>query len=104
MPCRDVPGRVHIGVARETAGYADERRLALAAFGCGVPTRATLLAGESGIDLLYPSGSLLFQAAYQQAPARRQNLAIQPGLTATMRKPSSRPAFRQVGLRCVRLK
>ena len=79
---RDVPCRVHVGVAGEIAGHAGEESLALAALRCDVPARRATLARERGIDLLYPAGSLVFQPSYQSAPSLPHDLAVQPGLLA----------------------
>ena len=80
MPRRDVPGRVHVGVERETAGHAGEEGLALAALRCDVPARRAALARERGINLLDPTRGFIFQAMHQQTPAGPQDLAVQPGL------------------------
>jgi hypothetical protein len=82
VPRRDVPSRVHVSVARVSTGCAPEGGLVLARLPIHVPARATPLAGERGTDLLHPARRLVFQAAYQQAPAGSQDLPIQPGLSA----------------------
>src|SRR5579859_86665 len=78
MPCRDVDGCVHVSIANKVAGYAGEERLALAALGCDVPACATALRSVSRADPLDPAGSLLFQSANQQSPARTHDLAVEP--------------------------
>src|SRR6266480_1715478 len=80
VPRRDVPGRVHIRVAGEIAGRAHEARLALARLRIHVPTCATALRSERGVDLLNPAGRLILQSAHQQAPARPHDLSVEPGL------------------------
>ena len=52
MPCRDVPGRIHVRVKRETAGGTPEDGLALARLRVHVPARRAALARIRGIDLL----------------------------------------------------
>ncbi len=78
VPRRDVPGRVHVSVAGETAGRARETRLALARLPVHIPARRASLAREGRSDLLHPSGSFLLQPTDQQPPARPQNLAVEP--------------------------
>jgi hypothetical protein len=78
VPRRDVPGRVHVRVAGETAGRAREARLALARLPVHVSARRAPLAREGRSDLLYPSGSFLLQPTHQQPPARPQDLAVEP--------------------------
>ena len=70
VPRRDVAGRVHVSVAGETAGYAPERRLALAGFPGDVPARAAALRGERGRYLLHPPGGLVLQPVDRAAPSR----------------------------------
>src|SRR5437773_7526814 len=82
MPCGDVPGRVHVSMAGETAGDAGEEGLALAALRCDMPARRATLAGERGINLLHPAGGLVPQATRQQAPARPHDPPVEPGLGA----------------------
>jgi hypothetical protein len=82
VPRRDVHGRVHISIAGETAGRAREPRLALARVRIHVPARRAPLAREVRLDPLDPSAGLVLQAAHQQAPARPQDLPVQPGLSA----------------------
>src|SRR6266516_1174128 len=82
MTCGDIPGRVHISMAGVSAGGAPEDGLALARLRIHMPAGRTSLACEGGTDLLDPADGFLFQAARQQAPARPQDLAVQPGLGA----------------------
>jgi hypothetical protein len=79
MPCGDISRCVDVRVEREVAGHAGEERLALAALRCDVPTRRATLTGERSFNSLYPARRLVLQAAYQQAPARPENLPIQSG-------------------------
>ena len=80
VPRRDVPGSVHIGIAGETAGGAPEGGLALARLRVHLPTRRAALTRERGIDILYPAGSFMLQAAHEQAPPGSQDLPVEPGL------------------------
>jgi len=80
VPRRDVPGRVHVSVAGETAGRAHETRLALTRLRIHVPARRTPLTGERGTDLLHSAGRLFLQPTHQQAPTRRKDSPVQPGL------------------------
>jgi hypothetical protein len=79
VPRRDIPGRVHVSIERETAGYAGEEGLALAALRCDMPARRAVLAGERGFDLLHSAGRLVFQPTHQQPPARGKYAPVQPG-------------------------
>ena len=79
MPCGDIPGRVHVGVQRISAGHAAEKGLALAAARCDVPTRRAPLARVSGTYLLNPAGGLVLQTVDQQAPPLGEDASIQPG-------------------------
>ena len=116
VPRRDVDGRVHVRVAGETAGRAQEARLALARLPIHVPARRAPLARERGSDLLHPAGGLVLQPADQQPPAGPQDLPVQPGLLAGRCGPGSpacpsptgscyrsagpRPGSHQSGARC----
>jgi hypothetical protein len=82
VPRRDVPGRVHISVANETAGRAGEPRLALTRCRIHVSARRTPLTAEGGLDLLHSARRLVLQSTYQQAPPGPQDLAIKSGLGA----------------------
>jgi hypothetical protein len=79
VPRRDVPGRVHVSVAGETAGSTHKARLTLARPSVHVPARATTLRGVCRFDLLDPSDGLVFQTTYQQAPAGSQDFPVKPG-------------------------
>src|SRR6266516_4591490 len=80
MPCRDVPGRVRVRVKHESAGGAPEVGLALARLRVHVPACGAPLARIRGIDLLDAAGGLFFQPARQNAPARGEDLPVQPRL------------------------
>jgi hypothetical protein len=80
MPCGDVPGSVHIGIAGEVTGGAPEDCLALARLPIHVPARAAALARKRGINLLNSADCLLVQTADQQTPTGRENLPVQPSL------------------------
>ena len=82
VPRRDVSGRIQISVAGETAGRADEARLALARLRIHVPARRASLTGERGTYLLHAAGRLVLQSAYQQPPTRCHDLAVEPGFLA----------------------
>ena len=78
--CCDVPGRVHISMARVAAGDAHEQRLALATVRSDMPARRAPLATERGIDLLHPTRSLLLQPGHQPTPTSGEDRPVQPGL------------------------
>jgi len=80
VPRRDVPGRIHISVAGETAGSAREARLALARLRVYVPARRATLARVVRLDLLHPADCLLSQSADKEAPARPHDLPVETGL------------------------
>ena len=82
VPRRDVPGRIHVSVAGETASSTHEPRLALTRLRIHMPARGASLAGERRSDLLYPAGRLVLQSAHQQSPARPQDLPIEARLRA----------------------
>jgi hypothetical protein len=97
VPRRDVPGRIHISVAGETAGRAHEVRLALTRLPVHMPARRAPLACESGFDLLHPAGCLLFQSAHQQAPSGSEDAPVEPGLLADVPSWVLGSAFRGSG-------
>ena len=78
--CRDVPCRVHVSVAGISAGRAGEGGLTLARLRIHLPARRAALARERRIDLFDPAGSLVFQAADQQAPCTGEDRSVQPCL------------------------
>ena len=79
-PCRDVPGRVHVGVGLVSAGDASEDRLALAVVRCAVPTGRAGLRRERGIDLLHAVRCLVVQASNEPSPAGGEDAPVQTGL------------------------
>ena len=85
MPCRDVPGRIHVRVKPELAGGAPEDGLALARLRVHVPARRAALARIRGIDLLDAAWGLFFQPAHQDSPAGGEDLPVQPGLLLHVR-------------------
>ena len=93
VPRRDVDGRVHVGVAGETAGSAPEHGLALTRVPVHLPARRAPLAGERGADLLHPARGLVLQPAHQQPPPRTQDRRFSPALARTLRPGSSRVPF-----------
>ena len=97
VPRRDVPGRIHVRVAGETAGSAHQARLALTRLRIHVPARRAALARERGSDLLHPAGRLVLQPAHQQAPPRPQDPPVQPGLLPDVAARITPDAFRGPG-------
>ena len=79
MACGDIPGRVHVGVQRISAGHAAEQGLALAIARRDVPTRRAPLVRVRGTYLLNPAGGFVLQTADQQAPPLGKDASIQPG-------------------------
>jgi len=79
-PCRDVTGRIHVGVGLVPASNTPKDRLALAVVRCTVPTGRTGLRRERGIDPFYPTRRLVLQAGHQPPPTRGENASIQAGL------------------------
>jgi hypothetical protein len=77
----DVAGSVHVGVARPGfAGDAREDRLALAAFGCDVPTNGASLRRVRGRDPFEAARSLMVKPGYQLAPALTTDCSVEPSL------------------------
>ena len=76
-PRRDVPSRVHVSVAGETAGRTYEARLALARLRIHVPAHRAALTAERGTDLLHSAGRLVHQPMHHQSPTRPQDLTIE---------------------------
>jgi hypothetical protein len=80
MSCRDVSGRVHVGVRAVPAGHAHEGRLALATH------RSDVLAGVTGLrrvrsfHFLDPTGRLLLQPVHEQTPTGCQDAPVEAGL------------------------
>ena len=80
LPDRDVDRCVQIGVAGEAAGDAPEGRLALAALRGDVPARAAPLARVLRVDSANSPARFVFKAREEQAPALRQDAAVEAGL------------------------
>ena len=80
LPDRDVDRCVQIGVACEAAGDAPEGRLALAALRGDVPARAAPLARVLRVDSANSPARFVFKAREEQAPALRQDAAVEAGL------------------------
>jgi hypothetical protein len=76
----DVACRVHIRVARPSAGHAGEEGLALATLRCDVPADMAPLRRERSRGPLDPAWGLLFQARHNPAPALAKDAPIQAGL------------------------
>ena len=76
MSCRDVSGRVHVGVPLMPASHAHEDRLALATLRCDVLAGVTGLRRIRSFDLLDPTGSLLLQPGHEQTPTGFEDAAI----------------------------
>ena len=97
VPRRDVPGSVHVSIAGETAGSADEARLTLARLPVHMPARTTALRSVRRVDLLDPSACLVFQAMYQQTPSGSQDFSVQSGLSANVVARLVASALRRTG-------
>jgi hypothetical protein len=96
VPRRDVPGRVHVSIAGESAGSTTEEGLALARAPVHLPARRAALTRVMRLDFFHPAGCLLFQAAHQQSPAGLKDAPVQRGLGAdvatwVLRRSSGRP-------------
>ena len=70
VPRRDIPGRVHISVAGETAGSAPEDGLTLTRVPVHLPARRAPLARERGSDLLHPARAPFPPAGAPADPTR----------------------------------
>ena len=97
VPRRDVPGRIHIRMAGETAGRTPEARLTLARLRIHVSACRTPLTRVMRLYLGHPAGRLLSQTTHQQSPARSQDLTIQPGFLADVLPRVFARAFRGSG-------
>src|SRR5664280_1986679 len=80
MSCRDVSGRVHVGVRPVPAGHAYEGRLALATLGSDVLAGVTGLRRIRSFYFFDPTGRLLLQAAREQTPTGFEDAPVEPGL------------------------
>lgn len=77
----DVAGSVHIGIARPGfTGDAGEDRLALAVFGCDVPTGRASLRRLRGRDPLNSARSLMVEPGHQSTPSLSTDRAIKAPL------------------------
>ena len=80
MSCRDISGRVHIGVRLVPASHAHEGRLVLATL------RSDVLAGVTGLrrvrsfDFLDPAGCFLLQTSNEHAPSGFEDAPVEPRL------------------------
>jgi hypothetical protein len=97
VPRRDVPGRIDVSVAGETAGIAPEGGLALARTPVHVPTGRAALAGKSWPYLLHPTRRFVFQTANKQTPAGSQYLPVEAGFGANVSAWIPRSAPRRAG-------
>ena len=93
VPRRDVPGRVHVRVAGETAGCACEARLALARLRIHMPARRAALAGERGSDLLHPAGAFSSSRRTSSPQPDRRMPRFSRALARTFRPEFSRVPF-----------
>src|ERR1035437_6847563 len=80
MACRDVSGRVHVGVRPVPASHTYEGRLALATLRCDVPAGMTGLRRAGSFHFLDPAGSLLLQPAREQTPPGFEDAPVEAGL------------------------
>ena len=79
---RDIPSRVHVSVAGETAGSAPEDGLALARPPVHMLAYRAALACVMRLNFLYSAWSFLLEAAYQQAPPGSKDFTVETGLLA----------------------
>jgi hypothetical protein len=77
VPRRDISSRVHVRVADVSTDGALEDGLALARLRVHPSAHRTALACMVRLNLLDPSGCLIFQAAHQQTPAGTQDAPVQ---------------------------
>src|ERR1035437_5035446 len=80
MACRDVSGRVHVGVRPVPASHTYEGRLALATLRCDVLAGVTGLRRVRSFHFFDPAGSLLLQPAREQTPPGFKDAPVEPGL------------------------
>src|ERR1035437_6492334 len=80
MSCRDVSGRVHVGVRPMSARNAHESRLALATLGCDVLAGVTGLRRVRSVAFLDPTVCLLLQPGREQTPTGFEDAPVEPGL------------------------
>ncbi len=91
VPRRDVPGRVHVSVAGISAGDAPEDGLALTRLPVHMPACRAALARMVRLDLLYPSGRLILQAADQPTPPGPHDATVQSTLGTDVLDPVLEP-------------
>jgi hypothetical protein len=82
MPCRDVLGRIHVGVAGVSARGAPEDGLALARLPVHMPARRASLARERRTNLLHSAGRLFLQSPHQEPPSGPQDAPVRAPLCA----------------------
>ena len=82
VPRRDIPGRVHVSILGEVAGYATEEGLALATLRCDEPACRAPLACVRGTNLLNPSRRLILQTPHQQSPSGAMDASVESSLCA----------------------
>jgi hypothetical protein len=80
MACRDVSGRVHVGVRPVPTSHAHEPRLALATVRCEVLAGVTGRRRVRSFDFLDPAGCFVFQPGREQTPTRLQDAPVESGL------------------------
>ena len=79
-PCRDVPGRVHVGVRPVPASHTYEGRLALATLRCDVLAGITGLRRVRSFHFFDPPGCLLLQPGHEQTPTGLEDAPVESGL------------------------
>jgi hypothetical protein len=93
MPCRDVPGRVHVSVVGISAGSAGEDGLALTRLRVDDPAHRAPLACVHGIDLFHSAMGLVLKPTGQQPPSAGQDLSVEPSLLPDVRSRRDNCAF-----------
>ena len=93
MPCRDVPGRVHVSIAAVAASPAPEDSLALASLPVDDLALRARLARVRGIDLLNPAGGFVLEPGSEQGPGGGKDAPVESGflLHAPARRFSGTP-------------
>jgi hypothetical protein len=82
VPRRDVPGRINVSIAGESAGSTTEDGLALARVPVHLPARRAALTRVMRLNFLHAAGRLLFQATHQQSPCGLKDAPVQSSLGA----------------------
>src|ERR1035437_8551144 len=80
MSCRDVSGRVHVGVCPVPARNTHEGRLALATLARNMLAGVTGLRRVRSFAFFDPPGSLLLQPGREQTPTGFEDAPVEPGL------------------------